>query len=185
MLGGHGNKRACQWQRWHDDVIPALVAPYLSFLARGEQEQVSPGKACGCKCCQLKISCLYFEKIDQIDLLICPCHPAPQQLIQRGLFPCSPVAPSLAVSLSMLEFTRECFLRLPPNVTGFTGAVESFLRGRQYKLESTDTLRCQYGNSLNWYISLHAAADLHVTNTIENARLANLDDVDEAALPSV
>ncbi|KAF9236944.1 hypothetical protein BU15DRAFT_49398, partial [Melanogaster broomeanus] len=122
--------------------------------------------------------------IDQIDLLICPCHPALQQLIQWGLFPCSPVAPSLAVSLSMLEFTRECFLRLPPNVTGFTGAVESFLRGRQYKLELMDTLRRRYGNSLNWYISLHATADLHVINTIENARLANLNDVDEAALPS-
>ncbi|KAF9230017.1 hypothetical protein BU15DRAFT_19839, partial [Melanogaster broomeanus] len=91
-----------------------------------------------------------------------------------GSFPALRFAPSLAVSLSMLEFTRECFLRLPPNVTGFTGAVESFLRGRQYKLESTDTLRRRYGNSLNWYISLHAAADLHVTDTIENARLANL-----------
>ncbi|KAF9230016.1 hypothetical protein BU15DRAFT_84171 [Melanogaster broomeanus] len=33
ILGGHGNKRARQWQRWRDDVIPALVAPYLSFLA--------------------------------------------------------------------------------------------------------------------------------------------------------
>ncbi|KAF9231233.1 hypothetical protein BU15DRAFT_56419 [Melanogaster broomeanus] len=108
ILGRHGNKRAHQWQRWHDDVIPALVAPYLSFLARGEQEQVSPGHACGCKRRQLKISCLYLEKINQINLLICPCHPAPQQLIQQGLFPCSPVAPSLAVSLSMLEFTREC-----------------------------------------------------------------------------
>ncbi|KAF9231238.1 hypothetical protein BU15DRAFT_56415, partial [Melanogaster broomeanus] len=89
-------------------------------------------------------------------LLICPCHPALQQLIQQGLFPCSPVAPSLAVSLSMLEFTRECFLRLTPSVTGFTGAIESFLRGRQYKLESTDTLRRRYGNSLNWYISLRS-----------------------------
>ncbi|KIK76037.1 hypothetical protein PAXRUDRAFT_171051, partial [Paxillus rubicundulus Ve08.2h10] len=81
---------------------------------------------CCCKHHQLQVSCLYFEKVDQIDLSICPCHPAPKQLIHKEVFPCSTVTPTLTLSLSMLEFTCECFFQLPPNITGLSGAVKSF-----------------------------------------------------------
>jgi hypothetical protein len=74
--------------------------------------------------------------IELITITICLCNPAPSQLVAKGLFPCTPVAPTLAVAIPMLEFNRECFLRLAPNVTGWCGAVESFLKGRKYKLAS-------------------------------------------------
>ncbi|KAF9503572.1 hypothetical protein BS47DRAFT_1262726, partial [Hydnum rufescens UP504] len=50
-----------------------------------------------------------------IELCICPCAPAPVQLVKQGLFPCSPVHPALAVSLEMLEFVSELFVHLAPN----------------------------------------------------------------------
>lgn len=53
-----------------------------------------------------------------------------------GLFPCSPVAPTLAVDICVLNFARELFLRLPPNVTGFSDTLETVLSYRSYKLET-------------------------------------------------
>jgi hypothetical protein len=51
-----------------------------------------------------------------------------------GLFPCAPIAPTLAVSVSLLELVRELFLRVAPNVTGWCSALESVLRKKGYKL---------------------------------------------------
>jgi hypothetical protein len=79
--------------------------------------------------------------IEQIELTICPHNPAPYQLVARGFFPCTPIALSLAVSIPLLEFNHECFLRLALNVTGWCGAVESFLKGRKYKGASVVCVR--------------------------------------------
>ncbi|KIK82038.1 hypothetical protein PAXRUDRAFT_154687, partial [Paxillus rubicundulus Ve08.2h10] len=53
-----------------------------------------------------------------------------------GLFPCTPVAQSLTVSIPMFEFNYKCILRLFSNVTGWCGAVEGFVKGGKHKLAS-------------------------------------------------
>ncbi|KAF8833999.1 hypothetical protein BDN67DRAFT_985641, partial [Paxillus ammoniavirescens] len=49
-----------------------------------------------------------------------------------GLFPCAPVAPSLAVDLRVLQFVKTLFMQQTPNMTAWCEAVEVFLAGRGY-----------------------------------------------------
>jgi hypothetical protein len=61
---------------------------------------------------------------------------APLQLLSRGLFPCSPTEPSLAVDLNMLEYVNELFVRSPPNTTAWCATLEAFLGNHKYKLKT-------------------------------------------------
>ncbi|KAG2125135.1 hypothetical protein DEU56DRAFT_693213, partial [Suillus clintonianus] len=117
-------KRANQWRRWSDDIIPAMIVPYLSYL----QETVSLRHAnmpairhrtdgecgTGCRTRNIKVACVFFDAFEEITIIACPCSPAPLQLLRRGLFPCAPLAPSLAVDLRLLEFVRLLFLSSVP-----------------------------------------------------------------------
>ncbi|KAF9517886.1 hypothetical protein BS47DRAFT_1290429, partial [Hydnum rufescens UP504] len=78
--------------------------------------------------------------LDYMQLCICPCAPAPVQLVKRGLFPCSPVYPALAVSLNMLEFVSTLFVHLAPNETAWADALTSFLARRGHVFEAQDSL---------------------------------------------
>lgn len=72
----------------------------------------------------------------QIELIVCDCAPAASQLISRGLFPCAPTYPSLAVDLKLLNFVKKLFLRVPRNVSGWCEALEDFLGGMGYRMDS-------------------------------------------------
>jgi hypothetical protein len=73
-------------------------------------------------------------ELQVIRISACQCSPAALQLMARGLFPCAPIAPTLAVDIKMLEFVRELFLRMPPNTTSWCETLEAFLGKRSYKL---------------------------------------------------
>jgi hypothetical protein len=73
--------------------------------------------------------------LDSVAINACTCSPAAVQLLSQGLFPCAPSAPSLAVDIALLNFTRDLFVRLPPNVTSFTEALEDFLNAQAYPVE--------------------------------------------------
>lgn len=66
---------------------------------------------------------------------VCTCS-TPLILLRMGLFPCSPVRPTLAVDLNMLEYLTELFVRSPPNITAWCDTLEAFLGNRQYKIET-------------------------------------------------
>ncbi|KAI6114657.1 hypothetical protein EV401DRAFT_2058510 [Pisolithus croceorrhizus] len=124
-------KREIQWQRWSQDVIPALLNPYLQYLEASES-----------------------LRLEEIKISYCACTPAPVHLMESGLFACSPVAPTLAVDLRVLEFMRTLFVRLTPNTTAWCEALESFLDGQGYQLQSKDNLRRQFSNAYHWYTVL-------------------------------
>ncbi|KAF9518612.1 hypothetical protein BS47DRAFT_1289261 [Hydnum rufescens UP504] len=63
----------------------------------------------------LKLVCVHMEYLEDIELVICSCHPAGIQLVHQGFFPCSLLAPTLAVSLDMLEFVSDLFVNMAPN----------------------------------------------------------------------
>jgi len=67
-------------------------------------------------------------------VVVCTCTDVPLQLLARGLFPCSPVLPTLAVDLQMLDFVRELFVNAAPNTTAWCETLEGFLSARKYKL---------------------------------------------------
>lgn len=75
-----------------------------------------------------------FSGLHVIELKVCQCSPAAEQLVCIGLFPCAPLAPSLAIDIGLLQFTQALFVRLPPNTTSFCETLEYFLECRGYKL---------------------------------------------------
>ncbi|KAI6143510.1 hypothetical protein EDD17DRAFT_1781808 [Pisolithus thermaeus] len=134
-------KREIQWQWWSQDVIPALLNPYLQYLEAS-------------------------ESLHEIKISYCACTPAPVHLMESGLFACSPVAPTLAVDLRVLEFMRTLFVRLTPNTTAWCEALESFLDGQGYQLQSKDNLWWQFSNAYHWYTVLATYADDHITGLV-------------------
>ncbi|TFK30954.1 hypothetical protein BDQ12DRAFT_583916, partial [Crucibulum laeve] len=65
--------------------------------------------------------------------LICSCSAA-IQLLCIGFFPASPLCPTLAVDVNMLDFVNELFVRGAPNNTAWCNALEEFLRQHKYQL---------------------------------------------------
>ena len=55
--------------------------------------------------------------------------------MERGLFACSPVSPTLAVDLRVLELVKKLFVRLTPNMTAWCEALENFLEAQGYKFQ--------------------------------------------------
>ncbi|KII82805.1 hypothetical protein PLICRDRAFT_120248, partial [Plicaturopsis crispa FD-325 SS-3] len=133
----------------------------------------------------------YDLDIEKIELTVCVCKPAALQLLNRGLFPCAPRAPSLAVDLRLLEFVKTLFVRMAPNATAWCDALESFLHGRGYKLETRNSIRRRFSNSLLWYGSLVNAAKIHVASYLEETRtgliaegIIGTEDFEEEGLES-
>lgn len=77
---------------------------------------------------------LLLLALESLTIRICQCASAATQLIQRGLFPCSPLAPTLAVDLQVLDFATRLFVHIPPNNTAWCRTVEEFLDAQGYKL---------------------------------------------------
>jgi hypothetical protein len=127
-----------------------------------------------------------FVDLQAIEINTCQCGPAALQLLSRGLFPCAPIAPTLAVDIKMLEFVRELFVRMPPNTTAWCDTLEAFLGKRSYKLTTRvrssasriffsnysiqNTLRRRFSNALQWYYSLVNITEQHIQASLETAR---------------
>ena len=74
--------------------------------------------------------------IEEIQLAKCKCHLIAVQLLKRGLFPCAPIAPTLAVDIRILDFLQRLFVRISPNHTAIAQALEDCLAAQGYKLET-------------------------------------------------
>ncbi|KZP19915.1 hypothetical protein FIBSPDRAFT_680163, partial [Athelia psychrophila] len=129
-----------QWVKWSTEVIPSLLQPYLRLLRVTDSlRNLHHNEELECTCGhtqlrKLTVTCLFFDALKEQSISICQCSTAPQVLLARGFFACSPVAPSLAVDIKLLEFARLQFLHLVPNTTGWCDAMESFLNGLLFKL---------------------------------------------------
>ncbi|KAF9224600.1 hypothetical protein BS17DRAFT_795522 [Gyrodon lividus] len=108
-----GRNQYCQWSQ---DVIPALLNPHMCYLrltwSLPTSVDMNAPLCCGGSCAprQLTVICLYFD--------------SPLQLMALGLFGCAPVSPSLAVDLHVLELVKALFVRMTPNMSGWSEALE-------------------------------------------------------------
>ncbi|KAG2047005.1 hypothetical protein BDR06DRAFT_985353 [Suillus hirtellus] len=118
----------------------------------------------------ITVACMHFDILKEIDIIACPCFPAPLQLLCCGLFPCAPVAPSLAVDLRVLEFVCLLFVCQSPNQTAWCDAVETFLDGMGYKLSCKNNLHRCFGNAFHWYQVLTIMARNHISTLITDIR---------------
>lgn len=108
--------------------------------------------------------------LDFIQLRLCPCAPAPVQLIKQGLFPCSPVYPALAVSLDMLEFVSMLFVHLALNETAWCDALTVFLARRGHVFEAQDSLRRRFASAFGQYQVLVRVVKAEVDKQMDVAR---------------
>ncbi|KAG1900861.1 uncharacterized protein F5891DRAFT_1128391 [Suillus fuscotomentosus] len=173
-------KRANQWRRWSQDVIPSLLVPYLSYMqqtsvlrytnALGEAQQDLAVCQAGCRTRRITVACVHFDALKEINIITCPCFPVPLQLLHHGLFPCAPLAPSLTVDLRILEFVRLLFVCQAPNQTAWCNAVETFLDGMGYKLSCKNNLRRRFSNTFHWYRVLSILVCNHISTVIADVR---------------
>lgn len=69
-----------------------------------------------------------------IQILFCECQSAPLTLLCQGLFACSPVLPTLAVDINLLELVTINSHYLAPNITGWTLTLEWFWQAHGFVL---------------------------------------------------
>jgi CxC1 like cysteine cluster associated with KDZ transposases len=89
--------------------------------------------------------------LESLMIHSCSCAPVCRQLMQQGLFPCSPLAPTLAVDLQVLEFITCLFVHIPPNNTGWCKTIEEFLDSQGYKLTTKVSSFIKYNVTLLKY----------------------------------
>ena len=77
-----------------------------------------------------------------VDLVVCSCAPAAQQLIHMGYFPCALLAPTLAVSLKVLTLVKHLFVRTPPNISAWCETFGSYVGGMGYNVDAKIGLLC-------------------------------------------
>ncbi|KAH7905168.1 hypothetical protein BJ138DRAFT_1118720 [Hygrophoropsis aurantiaca] len=143
-------KRANQARKWTEDVIPSLISPYLSYLHQSASlrhpadpsgSNLEPNVCSNwCQPRNLAVTCVMFDRLEIITRMTCPCSTTPMQLLARGLFPCAPIAPTLAVDLRVLNFVKLLFVRTSPNMTAWCDILETFLSNLGHKL----TTKVQY-----------------------------------------
>ncbi|KAJ3833055.1 hypothetical protein F5878DRAFT_507220, partial [Lentinula raphanica] len=173
----HRNKRLKQWERWTFETLPLIITHYLDLLRRTHSlrdETDLHVKPASCECCQtsrkLKIWIIRFSKIEQIELWASDCSKAAVQLIRSGLFPCSPVFPTLAVDIRVLDFVRRLFLRIAPNYTAWCSTMMDFLAAQGYYLPGDDPLRRRFANALQWFMSLHDKVTTQIDAILQHVR---------------
>ncbi|EIN09234.1 hypothetical protein PUNSTDRAFT_67722, partial [Punctularia strigosozonata HHB-11173 SS5] len=169
-------KKSNQWECWRSVTIPALITPYMDYLARtlDKESNQSGEHNCTCGGVDTKTSQVLLVYIDRdMDVHACSCTSAACYLVSRGFFPCAPVAPSVAFDMNMMELVSTLFLRVAPSITAWASTLETFLGARHFKLRTRHSVRRCLGNALNWYTHLVNCVQAKVTSTINEARLAN------------
>lgn len=108
--------------------------------------------------------------IEQIELWASDCSKAAIQLIRSGRFPCSPIYPTLAIDIRVLDFIRRLFLRIAPNHTAWCSAATDFLAAQGYHLPGEDPLRRRFANSLHWFMSLVDMTKARIDIVLQHSR---------------
>ncbi|KAJ7080149.1 hypothetical protein B0H15DRAFT_953635 [Mycena belliarum] len=182
----HQRKRLSQWRRWQLEVIPKIIPEFTRILYKTKTLRhidslplpPTPSDTCLCVKKVLKVAIVRFSAVEDVQLTICLCHPAAEQLMRCGAFPCAPILPSLAVDLRVLEFAKNLFLQIAPNTTAFATTLEQCLGSMGFQLQHQYSLRRRFGNCLQWYIHLRTATKAHYARVIETARLHYLGIVE-------
>ncbi|KAF9504380.1 hypothetical protein BS47DRAFT_1265526, partial [Hydnum rufescens UP504] len=162
---------------WNTTVLPSLLCPYMAFRVQtnsGCNAMWTPTEVAPCTCgthsIWLEVTCVHLKYLDSIMLYSCKCRPVPEQLVGRGLFPCAPVLPKLAIDLNMLEFATGLFVNSSPNETAWVATLTEFLDTRGYIFTTEDSFWRCFGNALAQYQVLMQVVEAEVRKSVEIAR---------------
>ncbi|KAL4061864.1 hypothetical protein V8B97DRAFT_2027067 [Scleroderma yunnanense] len=151
----HTCKKMRQWQWWSNEVIPSLVQLFHDPIT--PWPQICKGQ---CVCHHLKVECINYDNIQTIGIVVCSCITAVQQLLQMSYFPCAPLAPTLAVSLKLLNLVKHLFVHIPPNISAWCEALQSYLGSMGYSVDSK--VRLLFSNAYHWHCILEITVDEYV-----------------------
>ncbi|KAJ8095882.1 hypothetical protein PM082_022781 [Marasmius tenuissimus] len=175
----HMRRRTNQAARWNGEILPQLLGPYMALLRQTKNLRINPeikSTPSPCTCtgntASLEVAVVRFDRIDKIVLFVCRCTDkrAAIQLLQRGLFPCAPLQPTLAVDMKLLDLVTRLFLRVSPNQTAWSSTLEDFIAARGYRLQGEDPLRRRFANALQWYNALQQRCEAFLDDLIADQR---------------
>lgn len=177
----HAQRKHAQARRWGDVVLPSLIRPYMAFHRQRNDGNRIESMSDRCTCNQrhrlLNIVCVSMECLKDIQLVVCDQRPAAVQLVRRGLFPCSPLAPTLAVNMDMLEFVSELFVHMAPNERAWAATLTKYLKARGHEFATEDSLRRRFGNALAQYQVLVRLVHAEVTKVTNHFRESDSSDL--------
>ncbi|KAJ7806688.1 hypothetical protein B0H14DRAFT_3483868 [Mycena olivaceomarginata] len=138
----HHKKRAAQWHRWDQEIIPLLI-PHYSWVrwetkSFHELEKLpTPAQDCDCIPRIQTVAIMRFSSVKDMQVPVCKCRLAAVSLVRGSAFPCAPLQLSLAVDLRVLEFAFKLFLNIAPNHTALSTTLETVLSTMWYQLNQT------------------------------------------------
>jgi hypothetical protein len=128
-------KNLAQLSNWQL-VVSSLIPAHLQLEKTSIGFRFCDGSFGDCTCDRpimsfRNLTLLHINKLEVINVVACPC-----KLLLMGFFPCSPIRPTLAVHVDVLQLFKELSFRTAPNVTAFTATLDAFLGVRGYQIGS-------------------------------------------------
>src|SRR5258705_9832128 len=115
------------------------------------KESGSPECDCAGAHLGIQVLCIYMTHLETVSIQYCANRPVMEQLVQHCLFPCTPLRPTLAIDIFMLEWATTLFLHMAPNVCAWTMTTEIMLKQEGYAFDTSDSLHHHFNNALMHY----------------------------------
>lgn len=139
----HRRRRLKQHENWSKLVSEALVERYLLYKHGHGEHNTRLQETASCACVRRRLNvtladwdctCMSLGRMQLmrcvatrvIQVFVCACAPACEQLLSRGYFPSAPMSPSMAFSTALLEFISIHSLNVAPNSTAWSDTLETF-----------------------------------------------------------
>ncbi|KAH7096185.1 hypothetical protein BKA62DRAFT_39694 [Auriculariales sp. MPI-PUGE-AT-0066] len=107
-------RREALFDTWSSATIPRLIRPLLRLRHR-QPPWLHDVRSCMCpRPTSLKVLLAAWDDLRYVQLRVCQCRPAADQLLAVGYFPCAPLRPTVAFSTRLLTFISIHSLRVPP-----------------------------------------------------------------------
>ncbi|KAF8955602.1 hypothetical protein BDZ97DRAFT_1907539 [Flammula alnicola] len=103
-------------------------------------------------------------------------------LFSHGVFPCTPLVPTLAVDICVLEFVSRLFLNIAPNTTVWCKTVEGFLESQGYWLSMKHINNILYHTrrlGTEYNDGCHASTPLNAHSTSATSAADDVSDVED------
>ncbi|KIJ39698.1 hypothetical protein M422DRAFT_257522 [Sphaerobolus stellatus SS14] len=182
--GRYAHKKANQFRRWVDSIIPNLLPQYLKLQRLTEQGRLPvPASELDavehrlCTCNQvhprLRVAAAYWNRLEDINLVYCSCKPASELLLARGLFPCAPLRPSVAFDINLLDLVSISMFYITPSISGWGLSLEWFWKERGYMVGQREFIKRRFAASYQWYNVLRDSAKDHVNARIQEIVQSN------------
>src|SRR5260370_39342026 len=109
-----------------------------------------------------EVLCVYMTHIKMLKVEHCLKLPITVQLVNKGLFPCTPVQPGLAVSMVMLDWAATLFQYMALNIWAWMMMAEIMLQHEGYYFKTANSFHCCFSNMLVHYQLLIRIIDAEV-----------------------